>query len=70
MNAAPALVAAFAVVTVGFWRAFGTMFQEEAQTRISKLPELILILAVHRLPRELQADLGGEWAAELDFIVS
>jgi hypothetical protein len=48
----------------------GNMAQQEAQTRLSRLPCLLLRIAARRLPTELRDDLSGEWEAELGFILT
>ena len=48
--------------------AIKAMCQQEVQTRLTQLPQAVLRLAIRCLPRELRADLGGEWLSELEAI--
>jgi hypothetical protein len=48
---------------------FGHMLQEEAATRLSRIPFALIRLATARLPRELRDDMAAEWRAELNFLL-
>lgn len=52
------------------WRALGVMCTEEINTRIGRLPNVLIRAAALRLPRDVRKDLVDEWTAELDVIVS
>jgi hypothetical protein len=45
------------------------MLQEEAATRLSRIPFALIRLATARLPRELRDDMAAEWRAELHFVL-
>ncbi len=71
MRAVLAILVAFVIVAaLLLWRALNAMCQKEIETRIGRLPNALIHLAVLRLPRDVRGDLTSEWAAELDFIVS
>jgi hypothetical protein len=42
---------------------------DEARARFDRIPYGLLCVAVRRLPREIRADVGEEWRAELDHIL-
>lgn len=66
-----AALAALATMAVGVvWGALGDMAREEARTRLSRVPFVLIRMAVARLPRDLRDDLAAEWDAELEFVVS
>jgi hypothetical protein len=46
------------------------MIQEEARTRLERLPFALIRLASARVPRELRDDLAAEWHAELEFLLT
>jgi hypothetical protein len=71
MTATLAIVVALVLLAATMlWRALGAMCAEEIETRIMRLPSVLIRLAALRLPRDVRSDLGDEWKAELDFIVS
>ena len=45
------------------------MAQEEAPTRLSRLPFVLIRMATARLPRDLRDDLASEWQAELHHVL-
>lgn len=47
----------------------GPMLQQEAATRLSRIPFALIRLATARLPRELRDDMTAEWRAELHFVL-
>lgn len=49
--------------------ALGDMARQEATTRLSQLPAVVIRLAARRVPRAARADLTAEWQGELDHIV-
>jgi hypothetical protein len=50
--------------------ALGGMLQEEARTRLSRIPFALIRLASSRLPSELRCDLAAEWKAELEYLLA
>ena len=71
MRVNAAIVVALGIVAgTGIWRALSAMCQEEIQTRLGRLPNLLIRLAALRLPRDVRSDLASEWLAEVDRIVS
>lgn len=46
------------------------MIQEEARTRLSRIPFALIRLAAARIPRELREDLADEWNAELEHVLT
>jgi cellulose synthase (UDP-forming) len=48
--------------------ALTDMCQREIQTRLNQLPQVLLGLAILRLPTDWRDDVGGEWRSELDAI--
>ena len=47
----------------------GRLLQEDAATRLGRIPFALIRLASARLPRELRDDAAAEWRAELDFVL-
>jgi hypothetical protein len=46
------------------------MIREEMQTRLGRLPFVLIRLASARVPRDLRDDLAAEWKAELEFVLT
>lgn len=65
--AAPAIGAVAIVVAKAF---IGDMVQEEARTRLHRIPFALIRMAITQVPRELRDDLAAEWTAELAFVLS
>jgi hypothetical protein len=59
-------------VAVGVAKAvMGVMIREEMQTRLGRLPFVLIRLASARVPRaDLRDDLAAEWNAELEFVLT
>lgn len=58
-------------VVLGLVRAvMRIMIQEEARTRLERLPLALIRLASARVPRDLRDDLAAEWTAELEFVLT
>jgi hypothetical protein len=47
----------------------GEMANEEAQTRLGRIPRALIRLALHRVPVDLRDDLAAEWDSELGFVL-
>ena len=63
-------IAGIVAIAVAVVRAvLGDMFQEEARTRLTRIPHALTRLACAQLPRELRADYAAEWEAELEFVL-
>jgi hypothetical protein len=70
MKTALILATAFAtLIGVLVKTVLGAMVQEEAATRLSRLPIVLVRLAAARLPHGLRADLASEWQAELHHVL-
>ncbi|HET9257818.1 MAG TPA: hypothetical protein VFO16_21820 [Pseudonocardiaceae bacterium] len=46
-----------------------TLVSEELRSRLDRLPNAVLRLAIRRLPAELRSSIGDEWKAELHHIL-
>jgi hypothetical protein len=68
-----AWIAALAIVgaAIGVTKIIlGAMFQEEARSRLERIPLCLIRLAGGRVPADLREDLTAEWQAELDFVLT
>jgi hypothetical protein len=65
---APAAVVMLALA--GCRSVLGEVVAEEVRTRLDRMPRALIRLACLQLPGELRADLGGEWRAELQFVLA
>ena len=50
--------------------ATGEMLKEEMQTRLCRIPNAVIRIAVLRLPEQSRGELADEWRSELAFIVN
>lgn len=50
--------------------AVGDMIQEEARTRLGRIPFALIRIATLRVPPGLRDDLAAEWNAELGFLLT
>ncbi len=50
--------------------AAGEMMKEEMQTRLCRIPNAVIRVAVLRLPEQTRHELADEWLSELAFIVN
>lgn len=50
--------------------ATGEMLKEEMQTRLCRIPNAVIRVAVLRLPRQSRSEMAAEWLSELAFIVN
>ena len=50
--------------------ATGEMLKEEMQTRLCRIPNAVIRVAVLRLPEQSRSELAAEWLSELAFIVN
>ncbi len=50
--------------------ATGEMLKEEMQTRLCRIPNAVIRVAVLRLPEQARSELADEWLSELAFIVN
>jgi DNA-binding transcriptional MerR regulator len=48
----------------------GEMLKEEMQTRLCRIPNAVIRVAVLRLPEQSRSELADEWRSELGFIVN
>jgi hypothetical protein len=48
----------------------GDMIQEEARTRLGRIPFALIRLAGRRVSADMREDLTAEWTAELDFLLT
>ena len=48
----------------------GEMLKEEMQTRLCRIPNVVIRVAVLRLPEDSRSELADEWLRELAFIVN
>lgn len=58
-----ALVVALVLTTVG------DLVSEELRSRLHRMPYAVLRMAIRRLPAELRQNVGGEWLAELHYVL-
>lgn len=50
--------------------ATGEMLREEMQTRLCRIPNAVIRVAVLRLPEQGRSEMADEWLSELAFIVN
>lgn len=71
MRSELALLAGLICLVIWFLRnAAGEMLKEELQTRLCRIPNAVIRIAVLRLPEQSRSDLKDEWLSELAFIVN
>ncbi len=66
----PCVVAAVLVILGALKAAMSDMVQEEARTRLSRIPFALIRMAGMRVPAGLRDEVVPEWEAELEHIVS
>jgi hypothetical protein len=59
------ILAALGFLWLAVKGAASEMFQEEAKTRLTHLPNVFIRLAAMRLPKEVRDDNAAEWRGEL-----
>jgi DNA-binding transcriptional MerR regulator len=70
MSASLAIMVAFVMLAgMMLWGALSTMCREEIETRVGRIPSVLIRLAASRFPRQARDDIADEWRAELDFIL-
>jgi DNA-binding transcriptional MerR regulator len=71
MRSELALIAGLICLVIWLLRnAAGEMLKEEMQTRLCRIPNAVIRIAVLRLPEHSRSDLADEWLSELAFIVN
>ena len=71
MSVGWALLAGLTCLVIWLLRnATGEMLKEEMQTRLCRIPNAVIRVAVLRLPEQSRNDLADEWRSELAFIVN
>jgi DNA-binding transcriptional MerR regulator len=71
MSIAWALLAGLICLVIWLLRnAAGEMLKEEMQTRLCRIPNALIRVAVLRLPEHGRSDFADEWLSELAFIVN
>jgi DNA-binding transcriptional MerR regulator len=71
MSVGWALLAGLTCLVIWLLRnAAGEMLKEEMQTRLCRIPNAVIRVAVLRLPAQSRRELADEWRSELAFIVN